>query len=109
MPECRGIRGVGDWLSEVGWREAGVKREAALSGVRHEARREITEILADCGNGGSGNVGNVSSLYTATGATTPTAPTALGLAGTCQGRPCITFYLYHNQIHYWRYLSENTK
>ena len=38
---------------------------------------EITEILADCGNGGSGNVGNVSSLYTpATGTTT----TALRLA-----------------------------
>ena len=57
--------------------------------VRHrEARREITEILADCGNGGSRNVGNVSSLYTtATGATTPTAPTALGPADTGQGRP----------------------
>ena len=69
-------------MSEVGWSEAGVKREAAL---RHEARREITEILADCGNGGSGNVGNVSSLYTpAAGATTTTAPTtALGPADTC--------------------------
>lgn len=106
MPKCRSHRRSRRLV--VGGRMEGGCTECR---VRHrEARREITEILADCGNGGSRNVGNVSSLYTtATGATTPTAPTALGPADTCQGRPPHIFKMYHEYIQYQMDLSKGEK